>query len=391
MPRILFVDDEQNVLDGLQNLLRKQRRQWDMVFALGGRAALEELGRGAFDVVVSDMRMPGMDGAELLTRVREEQPGAARIVLSGHAESEAVVRALPVAHQFLGKPCDAETLRIAVERTCELQRLLKDEAIRRVAGRLDKLPSVPRTYWELTSAIADPKVGVNDVAAIVERDPAMSVKVLQLVNSGYFGLARKMASIQQAVGYLGLELLKGLALTVHAFATARQAELQGICLDRIQEEALIMSKVCKRFSSDAKRAEEAFTAALVHDIGKIVVAMGMPEKAKEVARIAQQTGRPSHVIEAEQMGVTHAEVGGYLLGVWGLPFPIIEAVAFHHAPAMVTEGSRDVLAIVHAADALVSGEEESLDIAFLERVGLADRLPAWRAIAQEELHARRGG
>ncbi|MFZ5757653.1 MAG: response regulator, partial [Pseudomonadota bacterium] len=165
--RILFVDDEQHVLDGLQNLLRKQRRQWDMVFVSSGEAALEELGRNPFDVVVSDMRMPRMDGATLLRKVKENHPSAARIVLSGHAERDAVLKALPVAHQYLSKPCDPELIRVVIERACALQSLLSSDTIRALIGGMEKLPSVPQTYWELTRALTDPDIGVPEIARIV--------------------------------------------------------------------------------------------------------------------------------------------------------------------------------------------------------------------------------
>ena len=170
MKRILFVDDEQSVLSGLRNALRKQRSHWNMAFALGGQAALAELAKEPTDVIVSDMRMPGMDGASLLERVRDEYPGVARIVLSGHAEPEALMRATRVAHQFLSKPCDPETLRVVVERTCNVQLLLNDQKIRGVIGKLDKLPSAPRTYFELTQAVAQSGASNQEIAAIVERE-----------------------------------------------------------------------------------------------------------------------------------------------------------------------------------------------------------------------------
>ncbi|HTQ06246.1 MAG TPA: HDOD domain-containing protein, partial [Polyangiaceae bacterium] len=212
MKRILFVDDDASVLDALKNILRKRRNEWDMVFVVGGLAALAELEKGPFDVVVTDMRMPGMDGAALLTRVRDVYPGSARIVLSGQADRDAIVRALPVTHQFLNKPCDAATLRGVVERTCSLQTLLQNEATRSVIGKLNHLPSPPATYLRLTEAMANPNVSSKAIGAIVEEDPAMSVKVLQLVNSAYFGLAHRVASVTQAVSYLGLGVLKALAL-----------------------------------------------------------------------------------------------------------------------------------------------------------------------------------
>src|SRR5262249_35044517 len=157
--------------------------------ATGATEALAELKIAPVDIVISDMRMPGLDGASLLAKIKEDYPATARLILSGHAERDAILRALPVAHQFLSKPCDATVLRTAIERTCDLHRLLEDEAIRQVVGRLDRLPSVPQTYVELTEAASRPGASTSDFATIIERDPAMSAKVLQLVNSAYFGVA----------------------------------------------------------------------------------------------------------------------------------------------------------------------------------------------------------
>ena len=390
MKRILFVDDEPQVLAGLRDMLRKQRAHWDMVFALGGQAALGELANGAFDVVVSDMRMPGIDGATLLAKVKQQYPASARIILSGHAERESVVRALPVAHQFLSKPCDAALLRVVIERACELQRVLQDERIRSVIGKLDRLPSVPQTYWELTQAASHAGVAIEDLADIVEQDPAMAVKVLQLVNSSYFGLPKRLSSVRQAVSYLGIDLLKALALSVHAFGTMEIGSMEGFSLEQLQQHSLLTARLVKRMVPDVKRAGEAFTAALVHDIGKIVLAVSMPELFARVALGVRQTGRPFHVLEKELLGVTHAEVGAYLLGFWGLPISIVETVAYHHSPELVMDGAVDVLAAVHVADALLNAQqsehrspppEDLLNHAFIERVGLGAQLDGWRDLA----------
>jgi HD-like signal output (HDOD) protein len=380
--RILVVDDEPSILCALQNLLRKQRRVWDMTFVAGGAAALAELEKGPYDVIVSDMRMPGMDGAELLGRVRAGWPATARIVLSGHAERSAVVRALGVAHQFLAKPCDFEALRGCIERTCRLQALLAQDAVRAVVGRLHQLPSTPKTYWELTQVLADPAAGVGALADVIERDPAMSIKVLQLVNSAFFGLAQPVASSRRAVAYLGVELLRGLALSAHVFASLAAAPAMGFSIDDHQREALSAAQLARRFLADPVRAELAFTAALVHDVGKLIVAVAMPEAHAAIAATARRDGRTTLGVERELLGVSHAEIGGYLLGVWGLPFAIVEAVAFHHRPDQVSEAPMDVLAAVHVAGWATSGGiEGDLDEEFLERAGLLGELPRWLELA----------
>ena len=384
--RILFVDDEQNVLDGLRNLLRRQRHQWDMVFVPSGKAALEELQKQPVDVIVSDMRMPGIDGAELLTRVRDLYPQTARIVLSGHAEREAIARVVSVAHQFLSKPCDAETVRLVVERTCIFQSLLQNEELRRVIGSIDRLPSLPAVYHELTRATQNPDAGIADVARIVEKDPAMSIKILQLVNSAYFGLAQKTSSVLKAASYLGIENLKGLLLVAHVFGADTGPTAPGFSLDRLRDQSLMVAQLARQMVKDPKNADTAFTAGLVHDVGQMVLSRYQPEAYGAVIRTARESGRLLSEVEKEELGVNHGLVGAYLLGVWGLPFVLAEAVMHHHEPGAVAEGGGgEILAALHLANGLVSAAMAGVDAAsspdldrpYLERVGLWATLPKW--------------
>lgn len=398
MKRILFVDDEPNILNGLQNLLRKHRREWDMVFAVGGHEALGELSKSAFDVIVTDMRMPGMDGAALLQRVKSEYPGMARIILSGYAERDAVMRALPVAHQYLTKPCDGEVLRDVIDRVCRQQTTLSDERLRRVIGKLDRLPSAPRVYLELERALSNPDAGVPEVARIVEDDPAMSLKILHLSNSAFFGLSKRVTSAAQAVSYLGIELVRDLALTAHVFAELEQGPpIDGFLLDQLQREALVTAKVVKRFLlNDARQAEYAHTAAVVHDIGQIVMATGMREEFASVVRTSLASKQPMHQVELAMLGATHSEIGAYLLGIWGLPLVIVEAVACHHVPTLIPS-EFNATAALHVAvqlteramgKSLASGDE--IDATLLQRAGWAGKLPRWRDIVTEEVSAASG-
>ncbi|HLG58660.1 MAG TPA: response regulator [Vicinamibacterales bacterium] len=393
MKRILFVDDEVNVLDGLRNVLRKQRREWDMVFAIGGQAALDELERAPFDVIVSDMRMPGMDGAALLQKVKDRYPAIARIVLSGHAEREAVMRTLPVAHQYLSKPCEEEQLRSVITRTCNLQALLHDETIRSVIGHFDALPSAPQLYSEITEAAARSNTTLAVVSRIVEKDPALVAKVLQLVNSAYFGLAHRVTSVQQAVQFLGLDLIKGLAMTEHVFAGATFSPIEGFSVEGLQRHSLLIARVAKKAMDNSPRSDEVFAAAIVHDIGKILLACGFPDRFGEVVRMARERGQPFHQVEPEVFGTTHAEVGAYLLGAWGLPFAMVEAVAYHHRPELVPDGEREVLMAVYLAEAFIEARGTGTGAAtpplrpgVLETSGLtAADVAHWHAVARQQL------
>jgi CheY-like chemotaxis protein len=211
-----------------------------MAFVGGGRQALAEFEKQPFDVVVSDMRMPDVDGAALLKEIQRRYPRTVRIVLSGHTEAETALRTIPIAHQFLTKPCDADLLKAVIERACSLQAMLEDEVIRDLVGGLGGLPSAPRIFTELTAALADPNRALAEVAGILEQDVAMCANILQLVNSSFVGLGRRMSSVRDAVVYLGARTLKQLVLSVEVFRVFPAAfPDQGFSVEALQRHSLV--------------------------------------------------------------------------------------------------------------------------------------------------------
>lgn len=392
MRRILFVDDEPLILDSLRSLLRPQRHQWDMTFVTSGELALAELEASPFDVIVTDMRMPKMDGATLLRLVQERHPGVVRIVLSGYSEMEVALRSVPFAHQFLSKPCEADTLQEILERTSNLQVLLADPAILRAVGEITSLPSPPETYFALSEALSHPRTTLKEVAAIIERDVAMCARVLQIVNSAFFGLAHRVSSALEGVQYLGINTLKTLVLSVEVFSACdERSPLKASC-EQLQADALLTASLARRIAPHSKMAEDAFTAALLHDIGLLIMLRRLPERMEAAIAVARESGKPLHVAEKELFGVTHAEIGAYLVGLWGLPYPIVEAIAHHHEPGRVPRDPMDLLDVVFLAQFLagechpLTGDSQPIaacDLARLEALGIADRLDQWRSLARE--------
>lgn len=391
--RILFVDDEAPVLESLKNLLRKYRTVWEMVFASSGAEALELLALVPCDVVVADMRMPGMDGAALLTEVKLRYPATVRLMLSGHSDRDAIVRSLPVAHQYLSKPCDADVLRGVIERTCALQNRLNNPVVRTIVGRLAHLPSAPQIYWDLTALLERDDVSLAKLAQVAEQDPAMVAKLLQLVNSAYFGLARRVTSVEQALTYLGVQLVKSLTLSLQVFG-AKPALTSALSVERLQQTSLWTGRVARRIAGTTSFAEDAFTAGLLRDLGRIILAASLPDQFARVEAVCAESQRPLAEVESEIFGSSHADVGAYLLGVWGLPVAIIEAVAYHHEPGQAAPESVSLVRAVHIADALVEWASRggtdaeasgALDVEFLERTGGMADLPAWCEFARAEV------
>lgn len=390
MNRLLFVDDEPLVLDGLRNALRKRRAVSEMSFLGSGPEALQALSVQSYDAVVTDMRMPGMDGVELLRLVRERYPRTARIVLTGQASKDDLIRAIPVAQQILLKPCDPPTLCAALDRLFRVQALLGNESLQALVGGIEHLPSFPKSYQHLSEAMLRDDVGTAEISRIVERDPALSVTVLTMANSAYVALSKPTTSIGTAVRHIGLQMLRYLALSSNSFGRIDGALLRSATLRVLPDQSLLKAQLARRLVSDPALAEEAFAAGLLLDVGYIVFALGHPALYLPMLELAHTSGRPIQEIERERFGFTHADAGAYLLGVWGLPAPLVDLVASHHSPDWPASPAADPTGMAaHIADvwidALRAGHADPLAgfaPAFLARCDVSAHLAIWKTLAE---------
>jgi HD-like signal output (HDOD) protein len=334
------------------------------------------------------MRMPDMDGAELLARVAAKRPGAARIILSGQMDEGAAVRAASVAHRFLSKPSDAKVVEAVITQALELHGWLGSANLRSCIGGVESLPSLPRAYVELNEALANPDVSIGVVARIIESDPGMAAKVLQLVNSSFFGLPRKMASISQAASYLGMSTMKNLTLANSLFHELGAADVRAA--ERERERSLLRARIARRLFREATKGESASTAALLLHVGVLALQSKLAGEYAAQCSEAAKRGVPLHDVEREHLGVTHAEVGGYLLGLWGLPHEIVDAVCRHHAPLSAAT-TLDVEAGVRIADVLTARFLPAPDDGPVPELAPAElaRLGAAEAVAQLEVEIPR--
>ncbi|HEY5957781.1 MAG TPA: response regulator, partial [Polyangiaceae bacterium] len=321
-----------------------------------------------------------------------------RIVLSGHAEMETALRAVPVAHQFLSKPSEPGTIEEVVERACNLQSLIGDELVQKAIGRIDKLPTSPHVYNQLVAALTKEDTSVESVAKILHGDMAMCAKILQMVNSAFFRLSRKIVKIEEAVGYLGFNTIKHVVLAVEVFQNSTRRTNPPLGLQVLQQHALAVANLSASFFKEKQQMDDAFVAGLLHDIGKLVMLTELPETVEKVFFEIRTSNSPVHVAEMKVLGVTHAEMGAYLLGLWGLPYPVVEAVANHHAVERVESSEFGLLAATHIADNLVneiawqkygrgyatSAPPAGLNQAYIDRLGVANDIKHWRALAQKQ-------
>lgn len=352
MRDILFVDDDRDLLDSLKARLYKHRRDWNMNFVVSGDEAIAALERQRFDLVVSDVRMPGMDGGQLLTVVKQRWPTSMRIIVSGYSDPVQAVRLTSLAHQYISKPCDGRELENIIERCFYLQDLLGQESLRNVVGRIAKLPAMPKTYGRLQTALAQPTVTAAEIGDIVNADAAIASKVLQITNSAFFRLRKPMVRIKDAVTYLGFGTVRNLVLSAEIFSQWQAPKgLSQVDPERLQVHAQCAAAACKALAGGRASPDDAWLAGLLHDIGYWILIQECPSELATALQLARSEGLPLLECERRVTGATHAEIGAYLLGLWGLPYPIVEAVALHHTPTAVTPHGYDLvgaLAISHA-------------------------------------------
>jgi len=394
MKRILFVDDETKVLDGLQRSLRSQRSEWQMLFAGGAEAAVDLLAKQPVDVIVTDMQMPGMDGAALLQHVHTHYPNVMRIILSGHFDLEAGMRAVPVAHQFLTKPCDPEALRRAID-SSHLGKAVPDEIAKRVASSIRSLPSLSATCATLIQAIEDPAAPIESISRIIEKDVALTAKVLQLANSAFFSTPRRLTNVQHCVAFLGAEVIRQLVMSAQILRTFQPARpIRGFSMEAFERHSGLTAKIAARIPAQTTIASLCAMTAILHDAGKLVLATRMPAEFEEAYALASQEKIPLFQAEQRVFGTDHAEVGALLLNLWGLPQPTVAAIAAHHRPVTGETPSQglDLLAVTHIANGLAHvvstpGErwESSghLCMDYIRDLGVANRMDGWRIAADQ--------
>ena len=390
---ILFVDDEPAILDGLRRKFSIQDDHWDMHFAKDAASALDILNRQQIDVVVTDMRMPGMDGAELLDHVRQHHPAMARFVLSGFSEQEAVFRVLGPAHQYFAKPCEANTLVNAVERTMALRRRLRSPELQALISGATAVPIMPATLAHLLDQLQSPKGSIGEVARIVSSDIGLTTSVLKFVNSAYFFLPSMVSDIFQAVKMLGFELINSLAMLAGIFKSFHGDGTDLATVARLEETSLSIGLAARSIALAEKLSpalvNQCQCAGMLAHVGSLLLFANRSREMAEIQARLDESGGAIAALESERFGASHQEVGAYLLNLWGFGDGVVEAVLFHHRPSEAGNSDDHHLgpvAIVHAAQHLVKPRPAAaqldpwlaeLDLGYFERIGILEKLPDW--------------
>jgi len=356
MPKIIFVDDEHAMLAAYERLLRDMRNTWQMTFVDSSEKALAEFSRGDFDIIVADIGLPGMDGFALLREIMTKSPSTIRLIVSGRSDDETVLNSLKVAHQYLFKQTDVMRIKEAIQNAIDVHGAFEKEQFKKVMSRVQDLPSLPRLYNRLLGEIAHEHSSMDVIGDIVSEDVAMTAKVLRIVNSPYFGLRRDIRTPKEAVRYLGTETLKTMVLAVELFSSLKLEPSLMDYSSTLWDHSITVGAFSRLIaaSEGAQKldVDNAFSAGVLHDVGKIVMMLNFPGPyANFLRELSERKDVIIFDLERDYFGVSHQEVGGYLLRVWGIPNAIVEPVLFHHQP-MHEEAFFSSITTVQSADLL---------------------------------------
>lgn len=354
--RILFVDDIRHVLNSLRLSLRGLHDEWDMVFALGGEEAAGLLQRSQFDLLVTDMRMPGIDGSQLLALAHRDHPSMGRVILSGYAEEDCVLKNISLAHQYLSKPCTTQELVSTISNALSQDDALKNTRMKEVVSNLQSLPALPAVYRELAAALENNDTSWKEVCAILNKDMALVATVLRVANCAFFGLGGKVASLDHAVKLLGTQTLRTLVLSTHLFSIFNQKTMPVFSVSRLWNHSIRVAGFARLIATKealpANSREDCAIAGMLHDIGKVILSVVIPDDFRKVIDTVQHENCAVHEAEMRHLGVTHAEIGAYLMGIWGFGQAQREAVRLHHVAVCDYAEPASVQRILHSVDIL---------------------------------------
>lgn len=369
--RVMFVDDERMILSGLKRAFF--RNPWQIYYADSAEKALSALKSKPVDFIVSDMRMPGMDGAALLEKVAECYPQTVRIILSGHSDEEASKRASFVAHQWLSKPSQPQSIEALLNHIYRTRNALPDEKIQQVIGEIKSLPAAPRVYMQINALIRDESADMQRISSVIAQEPALVAKILQLTNTSFFANAKHVESLTEAITRLGLELVCSIVMAAETYSQLDNSS--GFSIEYEQKHCLATARFAATMVEPALR-QETILVGLLHNIGKFILYKVSPEVMSTYMQRRDENG-VNIALEQELFGADHTQLAGYLLHLWNFSYSLIENIVLHHNPEKLMEKSFGAGAAVYVASSLL--KRQPINQEFIDHFNLDDKIEKWQS------------
>jgi HD-like signal output (HDOD) protein/CheY-like chemotaxis protein len=343
------VDDERAILNSLRRLF--EEADFDVYTAISGQEALVLLEENTVDVVLSDMRMPEMDGYTLLLEIRNKYPCILRTIISGYTEEKTMLKAIlkGAATKYFVKPWSNEELLEQINQMLKTQEVLYSKRILNYLNPINELPTLRSSFATVINMI-ESESNIDDIVNEIGRDPAISTMLLHVANSAMYGV--KTGSIKQAVIYLGLNNLKTLMYSMSIINTTNKSKEEKNYIESIWEHSMLTNKIMHAIYHNLlnrKVPEEGYSVGLVHNIGLVILVTYNFTECVICAQKIEYKGCHSSDIELEQFCVTHEEMGAYLIQWWNLPYVYVESALYHHHPESTSIINKELVNVVHIA------------------------------------------
>ena len=388
MSRILFVHDDPRLCERVKRLLAAREPEWEVLTSTREDEAWMLVRELEPNAIVVAARPPELDGVRLLTRVRDLRTETVRIIIGVDADAEHGLRTLRLAHRALPDPFEVPALHEMVKRMLLLSEVVAQPAVRAVLAQMGSLPAVPSVYTRLSRRLDDPNVSVYELSEMVSADTTLAVQVLRVANSAYFGRHQRVTQLEFAAARLGTRLLRSLVLMAEVYGRFPVSPFIAERLESLQEHASLVARVASNLEPNAPWREEAFTAGLLHDSGKLLLASHLPDVHTSIVRDAERTGTPEFEVEVQRLGIHHGTLGACMLGMWGLPSVVLDAARAHHSSIVrLPEALNPVIAVTiadHLVHAVVTPPGmPGHRLQMLELLAGDPRWPRWSELAAE--------
>ena len=339
------------------------------------------LSKYSVDIIILNLHGSTCAWREWYAQLQRLHPRMARVIVADLSNRSVQPDAVSLAHSFISRRASRRSVIASLARILELQDCLASARLASLMSKLERLPTSKGVYGMLVAETNSPDATALSLSRIVETDIALTARVLQLINSSFFGLGKPVTSVHQALGYLGVSTIRSLAMMMQVHSLFPEAPLDMNRFMDMQKHGLLVGRLAKRLVTQRETSETALTAGILHDIGGLALLLGVPQASHDSRIHASQR----HSDIDNLYGVNHTTIGAHLAYLWGLPDKVSEAIAWHHTPSRSPTQEMDALAAVHIADALVFAVETDrapdLDAAFVRRIGVENRIPGWRLLA----------
>lgn len=385
--RILFVDCGAVSKTHKDFFSKTEEESWSTLICCKGSEAEKALGDDRYDICISDIHLPDIDGMEFFRTVRDNYPGTIRVMETDNRDHSFLIKASELAHLVVSPDCAPQVLSAILENSLQLRKILGNQKLHERISSIKALPSPPEMYKQLMEELQQEDYSMHRVAEIIKSDIAITAKLLQLINSAFFGLQTHVESPLHAVNLLGINVVKNIVLTSGIFQKFHDPNIPGFSAQSIYQRSIAIGAgarhLANAFGFSTRDVEDSLLAGMLHDIGKLIMLTYFTEELSAANELANKEQITLFEAEREVLGVTDAELGAHLLSLWNIPLTILEAVAFHYEPRRSAYPIMNILTPVHLSYAInndiihnVRDDSKShIDYAYIDRFSLRDNIP----------------